>query len=234
MPVIACDVKVLEHQRLTDTIRLMTVSWPRRDKAPKAGQFFMLRCWPADVAPVLSRPISVHSYDPELAKSLLAEAGYADGFSCTLPVQAANQQIATVIQESLRQVGIDLQIETMEQSAYVTAMRGGEYDCYVGATTAGTLSTDNFNQLDPAKIGVTVGGFRDDRPEVTAMIEKASSSDEATAQEGWDEIIDLVYGQYYLVGLCNAIDCYGMRADLEGLKLGKMNYMDVSYVHPAA
>ena len=63
MPVIACDVKVLEHQRLTDTIRLMTVSWPRRDKAPKAGQFFMLRCWPADVAPVLSRPISVHSYD---------------------------------------------------------------------------------------------------------------------------------------------------------------------------
>ncbi len=67
MPVIACDVKVLEHQRLTDTIRLMTVSWPRRDKAPKAGQFFMLRCWPADVAPVLSRPISVHSYDPELA-----------------------------------------------------------------------------------------------------------------------------------------------------------------------
>ena len=174
------------------------------------------------------------TYDPELAKSLLAEAGYADGFSCTLPVQAANQQIATVIQESLRQVGIDLQIETMEQSAYVTAMRGGEYDCYVGATTAGTLSTDNFNQLDPAKIGVTVGGFRDDRSEVTAMIEKASSSDEATAQEGWDEIIDLVYGQYYLVGLCNAIDCYGMRADLEGLKLGKMNYMDVSYVHPAA
>lgn len=59
----ACDVKVLEHLALTDTIRLMTTSWPRRDKAPKAGQFFMLRCWPADVAPVLSRPISVHSYD---------------------------------------------------------------------------------------------------------------------------------------------------------------------------
>ena len=67
MPAIACDVKVLDHQRLTDTICLMTVSWPQRDKAPKAGQFFMLRCWPADVAPVLSRPISVHSYDPELA-----------------------------------------------------------------------------------------------------------------------------------------------------------------------
>ena len=104
----------------------------------------------------------------------------------------------------------------------------------MGATTAGTLSTDNFNQLDPAKIGVTIGGYRDDRPKVTAMIEKASSSDEATAQAGWDEIIDLVYGQYYLVGLCDAIDCYGLAGNLEGLKLGKLNYMDVSYVHPVA
>lgn len=63
MPVIDCDVKVLEHLTLNDTIRLMTTSWPRRDRAPKAGQFFMLRCWPEDAAPLLSRPISVHNYD---------------------------------------------------------------------------------------------------------------------------------------------------------------------------
>lgn len=174
------------------------------------------------------------AYDPEQAKALLAEAGYPDGFDCTMVTQASTQQIATVLQESLRQVGINMEIQTLEQSTYVATMRAGDYDCYVGATTAGTLSTDNFNQLDPAKIGVTIGGYRDDRPEVTAMIEKASSSDEATAQAGWDEIIDLVYGQYYLVGLCDAIDCYGLAGNLEGLKLGKLNYMDVSYVHPAA
>lgn len=174
------------------------------------------------------------AYDPEQAKALLAEAGYPDGFDCTMVTQASTQQIATVLQESLRQVGINMEIQTLEQSTYVATMRAGDYDCYVGATTAGTLSTDNFNQLDPAKIGVTIGGYRDDRPKVTAMIEKASSSDEATAQAGWDEIIDLVYGQYYLVGLCDAIDCYGLAGNLEGLKLGKLNYMDVSYVHPVA
>lgn len=63
MPAICCDVTVLEHLALNDTIRLMTVGWPHRHQAPKAGQFFMLRCWPADQAPVLSRPISVHRYD---------------------------------------------------------------------------------------------------------------------------------------------------------------------------
>ena len=121
----------------------------------------------------------------------------------------------------------------MEQSTYVDAARSGEYDCYVGATTAGSLSPDNFNQLDPAKIGVTVGGYRDDSETTSEMIAKASSYDEAEAKEGWDELYDLVFGQYYCVGLCNAIDCYGLTRNLDGLKLGKMNYMDVSYVHPA-
>lgn len=172
--------------------------------------------------------------DVDKAKALMAEAGYADGFDCTLITGAATASIATVLQESLRQVGINMEIEQMEQSAYVEAARNGEYDCYVGATTAGTLSPDNFNQLDPAKIGITVGGYRDDSKDVSAMIEKASSSDETTAQEGWDELCDLVFGQYYCKGLCNAIDCYGLSKNLDGLKLGKLNYMDVSYVHPVA
>lgn len=172
--------------------------------------------------------------DVDKAKALMAEAGYADGFDCTLITGAATASIATVLQESLRQVGINMEIEQMEQSAYVEAARNGEYDCYVGATTAGTLSPDNFNQLDPAKIGITVGGYRDDSKDVSAMIEKASSSDETTAQEGWDELYDLVFGQYYCKGLCNAIDCYGLSKNLDGLKLGKLNYMDVSYVHPVA
>ena len=64
MPATACEVKVLAHEAPAEHIRLMTPSWPRRDKAPRAGQFFMLRCWPIDAAPLLSRPISLHSYDP--------------------------------------------------------------------------------------------------------------------------------------------------------------------------
>ena len=64
MPATACEVKVLAHEAPAEHIRLMTTSWPRRDKAPRAGQFFMLRCWPIDAAPLLSRPISLHSYDP--------------------------------------------------------------------------------------------------------------------------------------------------------------------------
>ena len=67
MPATCCDVTVIRHEPLTAGIWLLTTNWPRRDKAPKAGQFFMLRCWPADAAPLLSRPISVHNYDERTA-----------------------------------------------------------------------------------------------------------------------------------------------------------------------
>ena len=63
MPATACEVKVLAHTQVAPNIRLLAVTWPRADKAPHAGQFFMLRCWPDTAAPLLSRPISVHSWD---------------------------------------------------------------------------------------------------------------------------------------------------------------------------
>ena len=63
MPATACEVKVLAHTTVAPNIRLLAVAWPRADKAPHAGQFFMLRCWPDTAAPLLSRPISVHSWD---------------------------------------------------------------------------------------------------------------------------------------------------------------------------
>lgn len=63
MPAICCNTTVLEHRQVATGIQLMTVAWPSQHPAPKAGQFFMLRCWAANESPVLSRPISVHAYD---------------------------------------------------------------------------------------------------------------------------------------------------------------------------
>ena len=63
MPATACEARVLDHRAVAENIRRLTVAWPRRDNAPRAGQFFMLRAWPDLAAPLLSRPISVHSWD---------------------------------------------------------------------------------------------------------------------------------------------------------------------------
>ena len=60
-----CEATVLRNEVIATDIRLLTVVWPDRDHAPHAGQFFTLRAWGADEAPFLSRPISVHRWNPD-------------------------------------------------------------------------------------------------------------------------------------------------------------------------
>ncbi|TYB81278.1 ABC transporter substrate-binding protein [Maritimibacter fusiformis] len=73
--------------------------------------------------------------DLDKARQLLADAGYADGFSATVmaatgepPTAAAEAQ---VIQSQLAEVGIDLDIKMMELNVYVDAWLAGDFDMAV-------------------------------------------------------------------------------------------------------
>lgn len=78
--------------------------------------------------------------DIEGAKELLAEAGYADGL--TLQFRAAGQvtTMASMIQEQLRQGGIDMQIEVAEMPVHFGALREGDYDMFCTSQQCGYYS----------------------------------------------------------------------------------------------
>lgn len=59
-----------------------------------------------------------HYHNPERAEELLEEAGYADGFEAELVSLPIYERMATVIQENLSQVGIDITIDFREPSIY--------------------------------------------------------------------------------------------------------------------
>jgi peptide/nickel transport system substrate-binding protein len=68
---------------------------------PVTGQYHDESLWP-------------YSYDPEQAKSLLAEAGYPDGFEFQVHTaigDASIEQLAVFLQTSLKEVGVDMQIQ---------------------------------------------------------------------------------------------------------------------------
>ena len=71
-----------------------------------------------------------YTHDVEKAKSLLADAGYADGLTLTLSITSGNTteaQIAAILKEQWAQAGVTLEV-TQYDAATLTAMKkNGEY-----------------------------------------------------------------------------------------------------------
>ena len=76
-----------------------------------------------------SESVPANTYDVERAKELLAEAGYADGFSMSIWVQSSDQtrqEACIVIQDMLREVGIEASVEPMDSQVMDDRMVKGE------------------------------------------------------------------------------------------------------------
>lgn len=104
-----------------------------------------------------------YGYNPVLAVSLLAQAGYPDGFATTLsyrdvvrPYLPDPGGAAQAIAADLEYVGIEVTVTAMESAEFLSQYRAGQLDLFLLGWGADHLHPDNFlspHFCDPGNLG---------------------------------------------------------------------------------
>jgi peptide/nickel transport system substrate-binding protein len=131
----AIDREVISHRLL-------------RDQARKANAILPPEHW------AYNNDVRVYDHDPERAKQLLDEAGYTDPdgdggqarlqLSIITSTTQLSRNIASIMQDQLRRIGIELDLLSLETATMFDRLAKGQYDLYYLIGLGFNQSTDVF------------------------------------------------------------------------------------------
>jgi peptide/nickel transport system substrate-binding protein len=163
----------------------------------------------------------------EEAKKLLAEAGVKDlklellHMSTPRPYFPEPKQIALVIQDDLKQVGIEASLATMDWSQYIPKTRDGEFEVCLMGWTGDTSDPDNFLNVLLGKDnvgGTNVSRWKDDRFSKLCL-DAQSELDETKRKALYVEAQKIVREECPLVPLVHADQLAACRKNVKGMTL---------------
>ena len=137
--------------------------------------------------------IEDYAYDPELAKQLLAEAGYPEGFETTLwalpvprPYIPDGMAMAEAIRSDLQVIGVEAEIVTDAWGPYLDRTANGEHEMAMLGWIADVADPDNFLYTllsipSAEKPAYNISFYRND--ELQDILDRARMSTDQDIQE---------------------------------------------------
>lgn len=173
--------------------------------------------------------LKTHEYNVEKAKQLLKEAGYPDGFTTSIWTNDKKERIdmATIMQNQLKQVGITAEIKVLEWGAYLEGTAKGDQDMFIIGWTASGNDPDMslFAQFHSTKHGA--GGNRHfyNNPKVDALLMQGRQMEDSDARKKiYYDLQDIIKADAPWIFLNNGEQVVGTRKNVTGFTPSPMGY----------
>jgi peptide/nickel transport system substrate-binding protein len=177
-----------------------------------------------------------YPYDPERARELLAEAGYADGFDLVLTSPNGRYLNDTLASEAIAgmwtEVGVRTTVQVMDWSPFVEGVLGKTHEAFfflqIGVPLDASLSI-NFHS---GREGAAWQGY--DNAEVNQIIDEAVTVLDATERnEMYKRLGQIVYDEVPWVFLWNPRGIFGVREEVQGWEPNQDGIIRLLDVHLA-
>jgi peptide/nickel transport system substrate-binding protein len=185
--------------------------------------------WPIPVEELRNNYLA---FDLDKAKALMAEAGYADGFSVTLQSIATPRdftQCAEVVQEQLKEINIDVTVEPLEFGTFAEKNGAGDYDWQLtGRGFRGDPSgyVNEFNPKSPIFANWFQGGWQNDEL-TTALDDALLTADVAKRKELYTRAQEILLTEQVHITLVQPKVYHVMRSRVKNMAVSYSG--DVAY-----
>jgi peptide/nickel transport system substrate-binding protein len=168
-----------------------------------------------------------YEYDPEKAKKLLAEAGYADGFEIELwampvprPYMPDGKKVAEALQKMFAEVGVKAKIVSYEWATYLDKLNKGEADTFLLGWTGDNGDADNFLYvlLDEDSIGSNNYSYYKNDKVHDLLLKAQASSDQAEREEFYKQAQLLIKEDAPWIPLVHSTPLLAGKASISGFK----------------
>ncbi|MBK0326096.1 ABC transporter substrate-binding protein [Rhodobacteraceae bacterium F11138] len=168
-------------------------------------------CYPAQFGCETDAAV-VYDYDPDKARALLKEAGYADGLSFEMS-SYRDRPRAEAVQSYLSEIGVSADLEMLQARASFSAWREAKIDLWYG--DAGSFSIGDADaSIGNFFNGSTNDGFGDE--EVNELIsEAAATTDQEKRKQLYSDAIRLITERAYWVPMHTVVMGYAYNKGLE-------------------